>query len=174
VNLSRQEWHRVDVVDRQTRSRMMSGIKGSNTKPEVSLRKALHKRGFRFRLHDRRLAGRPDLVLARYRAAIFVHGCFWHRHHGCRFASSPSTNSEFWLRKFASNVKRDLRDTRELLSTGWRVAIVWECGLKSVAVEPTVELLAKWIPGQKAQLELPAPETVDRKRTRTLGALGVD
>ena len=96
-----------DIVDQQTRSRMMSGIRGKNTKPELALRRALHARGFRFRLHSGKVHGRPDLVLPKHRAVVFVHGCFWHRHEGCRYATTPSTRPEFWRAKFDANVARD-------------------------------------------------------------------
>ena len=117
----------VDVVDKKTRSRMMSGIRGKNTKPELQVRKSLHARGFRFRLHAKELPGKPDLVLPKHRAVIFVHGCFWHRHQGCRFAVVPKSNSEFWARKLDSNRERDLLHGQQLSSLGWRVFTIWEC-----------------------------------------------
>jgi DNA mismatch endonuclease, patch repair protein len=106
---------------------MMSGIRGKNTKPEVRVRSFLHRAGFRFRLHPRGLPGRPDIVLTRYRTAVFIHGCFWHRHPGCRFAYTPKSNLAFWQKKFGENVARDLVKTRELRKHGWRVRVVWEC-----------------------------------------------
>jgi DNA mismatch endonuclease (patch repair protein) len=135
-----------DIVDKDTRSRMMAGIGGRNTKPERLLRSALHTRGFRFRLHARDLPGRPDILLPRYRAAILVHGCFWHRHPGCRYATTPATRPEFWQEKFAGNVRRDVAAVAALRERGWRVAIVWECGLRSAArVEATVDRVAGWL-----------------------------
>ena len=134
-----------DIVDRKTRSRMMSGIRGKDTKPELVLRRALHARGFRYRLHAGKLPGRPDLVLPKYRAVIFVHGCFWHRHAGCRYTTTPSTNTAFWERKFRQNVERDREVRKKLKEAGWRVAIVWECGLKGDGVEETVETVAEWL-----------------------------
>jgi DNA mismatch endonuclease (patch repair protein) len=116
-----------DVVDAATRSRMMAAIRGRDTRPEIAIRSALHAMGFRFRLHDTRLPGRPDLVLPRYRAAVFVHGCFWHRHAGCRLSATPQTRPEFWQAKFAATVARDQRACDLLVRSGWRVAIVWEC-----------------------------------------------
>ena len=95
-----------DIVDRQTRSRMMAGIKGKNTKPELALRRALHARGFRYRLHSKNVHGRPDLVLPKHCAVVLVHGCFWHRHPGCRYATNPKTRAEFWEVKFAANVSK--------------------------------------------------------------------
>ena len=135
-----------DIVDQDTRSRMMAGIRGKNTKPEVILRRALHARGLRYRLHASDVVGRPDLVLRRFRAVIFVHGCFWHRHAGCRFTTTPATRSEFWNRKFAANVKRDEAVQRQLLSSGWRVAIVWECALrKPDSIATAVESVTRWL-----------------------------
>jgi DNA mismatch endonuclease (patch repair protein) len=118
-----------DIVDSATRSRMMKGIGSRNTRPEIALRSALHRRGLRFRLHVKELPGKPDLVLPHFRAVIFVHGCFWHRHAGCRFASAPATRAEFWQAKFGGNVARDARNRVALLALGWRVAVVWECSL---------------------------------------------
>jgi DNA mismatch endonuclease (patch repair protein) len=116
-----------DIVSKRKRSQMMSGIKGRNTKPEVFVRSYLHRAGLRFRLHDRKLPGRPDIVLARYRTVILVHGCFWHRHKGCKFCYTPKSNRAFWKAKFAANVERDVRKARELRRAGWRVVTIWEC-----------------------------------------------
>ena len=118
-----------DVVDSKTRSRMMSGIRGKNTRPELLVRKFLHSQGFRFRLHSQKLPGKPDLVLPRYRSVVFVHGCFWHRHPGCARATTPQTNAEFWLTKLEKNVQRDLRNRKSLEAAGWKVFVVWECQL---------------------------------------------
>lgn len=115
-----------DVVDRATRSRMMSGIRGRDTKPEKQVRSYLHRGGLRFRLHAS-LPGKPDLVLPKHHAVVFVHGCFWHRHSGCRYATTPSSNIEFWQEKFDANVARDKRVTRQLRKAGWRVFVVWSC-----------------------------------------------
>lgn len=119
-----------DIVDRATRSRMMSGIRGRNTKPELIVRRYLHQQGLRFRLHDRRLPGRPDLVLRKHNTVVFVHGCFWHQHKGCRFAYMPSSNRAFWKTKLRGNARRDKRIGRELRSMGWRVFEVWECNAR--------------------------------------------
>lgn len=116
-----------DVVDPQTRSRMMAGIRGKDTKPEMTVRRYLHARGFRYRLHDKRLPGRPDLVFPRYRTVLFVHGCFWHQHPGCRYATTPATNAEFWQHKLSANLHRDTRQAEALVVSGWRVLTVWEC-----------------------------------------------
>lgn len=116
-----------DIVDRATRSRMMSGIQGKNTLPERLVRSALHRAGLRFRLHDGSLPGRPDLVLQKWRAVIFVNGCFWHRHAGCKYATTPASNRRFWNTKFAGTIARDTRVRSQLRASGWRVLTVWEC-----------------------------------------------
>jgi DNA mismatch endonuclease (patch repair protein) len=157
-----------DVVDRETRSRMMAGIRGKDTKPEMSLRHALHARGFRYRLHVKDVPGKPDLILPKYRAAIFVHGCFWHQHESCRFATAPSTRPEFWQTKFAANVARDSAVRAALLRDGWRVATVWECALrKSEQVVIAADLLATWLrsglePLEIGEIDLRASNTKDR------------
>lgn len=107
----------------------MSRIRGKDTTPEVQLRKLLHARGYRFRLHVGDLPGKPDIVLRKYKTAIFVHGCFWHRHEGCAAATMPKTREEFWTAKFQSTIERDQRKRRELENAGWRVITVWECDL---------------------------------------------
>ena len=150
-----------DIVDIQTRSRMMAGIRGKDTKPELRLRRSLHAMGFRYRLHAKGLPGRPDLVLPKYRAVIFVHGCFWHRHPGCRFASTPSTRPEFWAAKFAANVARDEAVRSQLLQCGWRVATVWECALRSDAgLACAGEHVAKWLRNKTPMTELDDSMTV--------------
>ncbi len=144
-----------DVVNKATRSRMMAGIKGKNTVPELVLRQAMHKRGFRFRLHVKQLPGRPDLLFPKYKAAVFVHGCFWHRHRNCRYATTPATRTEFWQTKFAANVARDSLLVMALINSGWRVAIIWECSLRnSVGIQETAEELSKWLVSDSNQLEL--------------------
>ncbi|KRH78319.1 very short patch repair protein [Ferrovum sp. JA12] len=119
-----------DIVDSKTRSRMMSGIKSKDTAPEMVVRRFLHRAGLRYRLHDYTLPGCPDLVLPRYRTVIFVNGCFWHRHPGCKLAYSPKNNFEIWQKKFDRNVLRDQRNIETLIKSGWRVIVVWECGLR--------------------------------------------
>lgn len=116
-----------DVVSKATRSRMMSGIRGANTSPELIVRKFLFAAGFRYRLHVSRLAGRPDIVLPKLRSVVFVHGCFWHRHPRCKYAYMPKSNVVFWKKKFAANVDRDRVVKRLLRRAGWRVHVVWEC-----------------------------------------------
>lgn len=118
---------------------MMSGIKGKHTKPEKAIRSFLHLRGFRFRLHDPHLPGRPDIVLKRYGAAINVHGCFWHQHPGCRFAYTPKSNSEFWRQKLSGNVERDARNETKLRELGWNVVTVWECEVNDTARRDRLE-----------------------------------
>ncbi len=109
----------------------MSRIRDRDTKPEKRVRSLLHRLGYRFRLHRKDLPGRPDIVLPKYKTIILVHGCFWHRHHACKYAYQPKSRIEFWKEKFHQNVERDKRKTKALKKLGWRVIIVWECELKS-------------------------------------------
>lgn len=120
----------VDHVDQATRSLIMAAVHSEDTGPEMAVRKIIHRLGYRYRLHVRSLPGRPDLVFPSRRKAIFVHGCFWHRHPKCRYATSPKTRKEFWQVKFASNVARDHRARRELKRMDWAVLTVWQCELK--------------------------------------------
>ncbi|UVK55374.1 very short patch repair endonuclease [Mesorhizobium sp. AR02] len=117
----------MDILTRGQRSSVMSRIKGRDTGPEMLVRRAAHALGLRFRLHAAKLPGRPDLVFASRKIALFVHGCFWHRHENCRLAYSPKSNKEFWARKFSRNVERDGEVTAALRSAGWRTAVIWEC-----------------------------------------------
>lgn len=117
----------MDRITKEHRSWNMSRIGGKNTKPELRVRKALHHMGFRFRLHRKDLPGHPDIVLPKYKTVILVHGCYWHRHPGCRFAYTPKTNVDFWTHKFAENVERDRLNKAELQRLGWRVSVIWEC-----------------------------------------------
>lgn len=119
-----------DIMSKRQRSLLMSKVRSSNTRPERILRCGLHKLGFRYKLNNANLPGRPDLVLPKYGSVIFVHGCFWHRHKKCKKASKPQTNSEFWANKFRENVRRDRKVQLELLKLGWKVIVVWECELK--------------------------------------------
>lgn len=146
----------VDIVTAEVRSRMMQGIRGSNTKPELLLRKGLHALGFRFRLHDRSLPGKPDIVLPRYKAVIFAHGCFWHGH-DCHLFKWPSTRPEFWQAKIARNRAVDERTEAALSEAGWRQAIVWECALKGKTRLPLEEVLlacAEWLKSDRTRLEI--------------------
>lgn len=148
----------MDIVDKATRSRMMSGIRGANTAPELALRSALHALSLRFRLHGKVLPGKPDIVSRRYRALIYVHGCFWHRHPGCRYASTPKSREEFWRTKFEGNVRRDLKVREEALQLGWRVATVWECALrKAGGVDHAALTVLEWLKSDEQTLEVGTP-----------------
>ncbi|WP_342725710.1 DNA mismatch endonuclease Vsr [Bradyrhizobium sp. B097] len=135
----------IDVVDRITRSRMMSGIRGKNTQPELALRRALHREGFRYRLHAPDLPGRPDIVLPKHKSVVEVRGCFWHRHERCIYCTTPSSNKEFWHRKFNETIKRDERNRLALRRLGWRIAIVWECSVKDNGANVVAERLKTWL-----------------------------
>lgn len=128
----------MDIWSKQKRSEVMSKIRGKNTKPEIILRSQLFKQGFRFRIHKKTLPGKPDIVLERYKTAIFVHGCFWHYHKGCREGRIPSANSKYWREKLLKNVEKDKMHIRELEELGWKVIIVWECEIEK-KLEQTVE-----------------------------------
>ncbi len=130
-----------DSLTKERRSWNMSQIRGRNTGPELRLRSLLHRAGFRFRLYVKELPGSPDVVLPKYQTVIFVHGCFWHRHPGCRNATMPSTRQEFWQEKFDGNVSRDTRNQAALEAAGWTVLTIWECELKADA-EGVVRRLA--------------------------------
>jgi len=114
----------------EQRSRNMSAIKSKNTKPEIAVRKLLHSMGYRFRLHRKDLPGSPDIVLPKYKTVIFVHGCFWHRHENCKYATTPKTRKEFWEKKFRENINRDNLNQANLSLKGWKIIIIWECQLK--------------------------------------------
>jgi len=145
-----------DVVTPAVRSKMMAAILGKNTKPEIAIRKALFERGFRYRLHDRKVPGTPDIVLPRYNAVIFVHGCFWHGHK-CPLFKVPETRSEFWKTKIERNQRNDEANIKALLALDWRVAIVWECALKGRGKQSLTNLadsLDGWLKSSKPKLEL--------------------
>lgn len=137
-----------DVVDVATRSRMMAGIRSCKTKPEIKVRKALHALGFRFSQSNYGLAGKPDIILPRWKVVVFVHGCFWHWH-GCELSSLPGSNEEFWFDKLSKNKKRDSRVSMQLMEAGWRVVTIWECVLRGKKAEKkfnaTMFLVAHWI-----------------------------
>ena len=136
----------VDVVDKATRSRMMSGIRSSNTLPEILTRKMLHKRGYRFRLNSKIGKIKPDIVLRTFKVAIFVHGCYWHQHKGCRLAYSDRNYSDKWRKKFADNKRRDRLVCEELETRGWRIAIFWECATRDqILLEKEIFFLDSWI-----------------------------
>jgi DNA mismatch endonuclease (patch repair protein) len=122
----------VDHIDSAKRSWNMGRIRAKDTVPEVQVRSLLHRLGYRFRLHRKDLPGTPDIVLAKYRTVVFVHGCYWHRHLGCKYASTPKTNSDFWMGKFESNIARDRMNRTELANNGWNVLVVWQCELRDI------------------------------------------
>jgi DNA mismatch endonuclease (patch repair protein) len=147
------------------RSHNMSRIRGTHTGPERILRSGLHRAGLRFRLHGSRLAGRPDIVLRRYSAVVFVHGCFWHQHPDCRDATRPKTRPAFWAEKFAQNRLRDERQIAALLAADWRVLIVWECALKAASGrELAIAQAARWIRGKSRYAEIARPATPTKER----------
>lgn len=129
-----------DIVTPQKRSAMMSGIRSRDTKPELLVRKGLHKRGFRYKLHDKSLPGKPDIVLPKYHCVIFIHGCFWHKHQ-CHLFKWPSSRTEFWRSKIENNKQYDLAVVNQLLLQGWRILIVWECATKGTMKWPVDKLL---------------------------------
>ena len=146
----------MDVVDKDTRSRMMSGIRARNTKPEILIRSLLHASGVRFRLHVNSLPGKPDIVLPKYKAVVFVHGCFWHGH-GCHLFKWPATRPEFWRTKIERNRANDDKAVATLAAAGWRIAIVWECAIRSSAKTDCEGLrlaLLGWLKGDGSRLEL--------------------
>lgn len=130
-----------DMHDTETRSYNMSQIKGKNTKPELLVRKFLFANGFRYRLHDKKLPGKPDIVLPKYKTVIFVHGCFWHGHEHCKYYTVPKTKTEWWLNKINGNIANDTKAIAALEALGWRVMVIWECGLKKGKVEETLDNL---------------------------------
>lgn len=150
----------VDVVSPEVRSRMMAGIRGKDTKPEITIRKGLHRKGFRFRLHDNALPGRPDIVLPRYKAVIFTHGCFWHGH-TCSLFKWPKTRIGFWRKKLSGNRARDLKSLKALRGDGWRIAVVWECALKGRGRRPEQEVVdrcVEWLRSNRNSLVLAGRE----------------
>ena len=121
----------VDTMTREQRHRCMAAVKGKDTKPEMMVRRYLHSLGYRYGLHNKKLPGSPDLVLRKYRSVIFIHGCFWHGHKGCKYYRLPKTNEEFWQEKITRNKQRDQESVRLLREKGWNVIIIWECELKN-------------------------------------------
>ncbi len=148
----------VDVVSPADRSRMMAGIQGKNTKPELIVRRMLFASGYRFRLHRRDLPGAPDIVMSGRKVAVFVHGCFWHMHQGCRFARMPATRPEFWKAKLEANVARDRRAVENLRALGWRVMCVWECSTRDTEAAAGLQAaMSSWIEGGEPFGEIGAP-----------------
>lgn len=131
-----------DVHDKRTRSYNMSQIKGKDTKPEILVRKFLHTNGFRYRLHDKKLPGRPDIVLRKYRTVIFVNGCFWHGHDNCKYFVIPKTRTEWWLNKINSNKQKDIENKQGIQELGWNVLVIWECELKHNTKERLNKLIS--------------------------------
>ncbi len=138
----------MDVHDKETRSYNMSCIKGKNTRPEEIVRKYLFSQGFRYRKNDKRLPGTPDIVLPKYKTVIFVNGCFWHGHEGCRYFVIPKTNTEFWTNKIETNRNRDIRKINDIQILGWKVIVVWECQLKKEKADITLNNLKTTIKNQ--------------------------
>lgn len=137
----------MDTVNKATRSKIMRSVPQRGTTPEIRLRKALHRRGFRYRVNDKRLPGSPDIVFPKYHAVIFVHGCFWHRH-GCKYTTTPSTRKEFWAAKFKANVERDKRNEEKLIELGWRVLVIWECEIKKLFDNGLIERVERFLLGK--------------------------
>ncbi|MGO8058266.1 very short patch repair endonuclease [Rhizobium johnstonii] len=150
-----------DIVDPRTRSRMMASVGSKDTKPELTLRQALYARGLRYRLHEKSLKGRPDLVFPKFKAAVLVHGCFWHRHVGCRYSTTPATRAEFWNAKFDANVALDADVFNTLIGDGWRVATVWECALRKPRdVAVVADLVVKWLVSGSIAMEIGESEVM--------------
>ncbi len=149
-----------DIVSKEKRSRMMAGIRGKDTRPEIILRKGLHRIGFRYLLHDRRLPGKPDLVFPKYNAVLFAHGCFWHGH-DCPLFKWPKTRESFWREKITRNRELDARTISALARTGWRQGVVWECSLKGRNRLPdgkVIEICAEWLRSEEEWLEIRGTE----------------
>ena len=145
-----------DIVDAATRSRMMSGIRGKNTKPEITIRKAIHRLGLRYRIHSAHVPGRPDMVFPEFRAVIFVNGCFWHGH-DCKYFKLPSTRRDFWGAKIAANKARDLLVRTELEKAEWRHLTIWECAVRGQKNEATAKVASqavKWLRSRSPQREI--------------------
>lgn len=145
-----------DIVSPEKRSRMMSGIRDKNTRPEMLVRKAMFAMGLRFRLHRKNLPGNPDIVLTKKKVIIFVHGCFWHQHSGCRFTKKPGSNTDFWEKKLNENMIRDKKVIGELKLLGWRVLTIWECVTRDQAILKVLgRLIAEWIGGKEITGSIP-------------------
>lgn len=143
----------MDVHNKETRSYNMSRIKGKDTKPEEIVRKYLFSKGFRYRKNDKRLPGKPDIVLPKYKTVIFVNGCFWHKHEGCKYFVWPKSNQDFWKEKIEGTVERDKRERAELKDAGWHVFVIWECELKPSVKEKTLQRLCEDIRNYSALKE---------------------
>jgi DNA mismatch endonuclease, patch repair protein len=140
-----------DIVSKKVRSRMMASIKSRDTKPEMMVRRAMHARGLRYRLQAPNLPGRPDIVFPKWKAALFVHGCFWHHHPGCRYATVPASNRDLWSKKFKINMERDISVIKALFDLDWRIGVVWECLTKKTEREIAFDELAAFIRNQSVR-----------------------
>lgn len=155
-----------DIVDASTRSRMMAGIRSRDTRPERVIRSTLHRLGFRFRLHGAKVPGRPDLVLPKYRAAVFVHGCFWHGH-DCPLYRPPATRSGFWTAKISRNRERDVEVRGLVLESGWRHLTIWECSIRGAGkavLHRVAKRTARWLRGRRKAGEIRGDFEVERER----------
>ena len=161
-----------DIVDSKRRSEMMAGIRGRDTAPELAVRRIAHRMGLRFRLQRKDLPGRPDLVFPRHRLVVFVHGCFWHRHEGCRYASTPKSRTAFWTEKLAANVARDARHEAALRALGWRVLVIWECetGHKEAVEKRLASLMSREGPASERESTLSVAVMEHQGRTREVDA----
>lgn len=161
-----------DILTKEQRHNIMSHIHGKDTSIEIKLRRALFARGFRFRKNVKKMIGSPDIVLPKYKTVIFIHGCFWHRHKGCRYATNPKTRIDFWKEKFNRNIKRDRRQTKELIKEGWNVLVVWECELKynlEDIVNEIDKIVHYMIPSSSKKLLIPEFSCfVDKERKKTI------
>ena len=159
----------MDTVSQETRSRIMASIRGRDTEPERLLRSALFARGFRYRINSADLPGKPDLKLSKHRAVVFVNGCFWHGH-DCRYFRRPTSNQAFWDEKIRKNRERDLRNVRDLRTEGWRVCIVWECLIRSIAFSERrselIDLIGEWIEGDAPFLEVFGAKSTQNTKIR--------
>ncbi|HCA5183915.1 TPA: DNA mismatch endonuclease Vsr [Acinetobacter baumannii] len=165
----------VDIVDSATRSRMMSNIKGRNTKPELLIRSLLHAQGFRFRIHRKDLPGKPDIVLPKYKAIIFIHGCFWHGHQNCRLFKLPASRTEFWEAKISKNQENDLKAKDLLLNSGWRICTIWECAVRRSKKDPValMDILTKWLSGSEQLFEIDEPMIMHKQTSDALGEINM-
>lgn len=154
-----------DVVTTEVRSAMMRSIRGKDTKPELVLRRGLFSRGFRFRLHAAILPGRPDLVIHKHKAALLVHGCFWHAHQDCRFFRTPEGNRQFWVEKLGRNRERDARSVENLQTAGWRVAVIWECATR-LNSEATLDAMYDFLLGDSGFVEIAGDKAGGRLKIR--------
>lgn len=149
-----------DLVTPEKRSIMMRGIRGKNTAPELMIRRALHAAGYRYRIHDKKIAGNPDLIFPKYRAVIFIHGCFWHCHN-CHLFKWPKSRTEFWTKKILSNRERDKKNIPSLQAEGWRTLVVWECALKGrtrLELGLIISQISNWLTGSEMNKEIMGKE----------------